>query len=86
MWLLWKIVVDGNTGFIGIRKHGEVVRVTVEDLPNHWNLRDCILWELSNIATPKDPLAHNVSVEFFWIYANVLRARSLLKNLFLVIL
>ena len=64
MWLLWKIVVYGNTGFMGIKKHQEVVRVTFEDLPNFWNLRDCIFWKLSNIATPKDPLAYNVSVDF----------------------
>ena len=62
------------------------MKVTVEDLPNIWNLRDCIFWEFSNIATPKDPLAHNVSVDFFWISANLLRARILLTKVFLVIL
>ena len=63
-----------------INKHREVVMVTVEDLTNFWNVRDCTFWELSNIPTPKDSLAHNVSVDFFWISENILRARSFLTK------
>ena len=85
-WLLLNIVVYGNNGFMGVKNHREVLRFTVEELPNRCNLRDCILWELLNIATPKDPLAHNVPVDFFCISANLLRASSFLTKLFLVVL
>ena len=75
-------MVDGNTLFMLIKKHQEIFRATVEDLTNLWNVRDCTFWELSNIPTPKDSLAHNVSVDFFWISTNVLRASSFLTKVF----